>query len=198
MRWMIGVVLSAGVVFGQTGVYTFTGTASGTVGGTPFTNATLTVTSTGNVSAVSCTGGTCELNVAAGASSFTISGIGSGTFSGASYVFDNQNFGLAGFGVGTDDIQIYDSSIGSAAFATYNLLSSIGPLGPEAADPSTSDWVNLSTSLGSFTVTSFTNVTFQATIGGSTLGTPVPASLLLVGLGLACLLVWKFRAQFSV
>lgn len=146
MRWIIGIILSTGVVLGQTAVYTFTGTASGTIGGTPFTNATLTVTSTGNVSTVSCTS-TCSLYPAAGASAFTISGIGTGTFSGSSYVFDNQSNAVAGFGVVNDDIQIYDSSIGSAALATYNLQSSIGPLGPEATDPSTSDWVNLSTSL---------------------------------------------------
>jgi hypothetical protein len=195
LRWIIGILLSTGVVLGQTGVYTFTGTASGTIGGTPFTDATLTVTSTGDASNVSCTSGTCFLNLAAGASSFTISGIGSGTFSSASYVFDNQGNGLAGFGIGSDDIQIYDSSIGSTAFASYNLLSSIGPLGPEATDPSTSDWVNLSTSLGSFTVTSFTNVTFQAT--ANLPRTPVPGSLVLLGLGLTCLLAWQLRAQLA-
>jgi hypothetical protein len=59
---------------------------------------------------------------------------------------------------------MYDALIGSSALISYNLESAIGPLGPQASDPSASDWVNLSTSLGSFTVTSFTNFTFQATV----------------------------------
>ena len=72
---------------------------------------------------------------------------------------------------------MYDSLIGSSDFLTYNLQSSIGPLGPQATDPSTADWVGLNTSLGSFTVTSFNNIIFQATVGTATPGpTPAPDS----------------------
>ena len=45
MRWMLGIIVSAATALaGQTGVFTFSGTATGTIGGIPFTNATLTVT----------------------------------------------------------------------------------------------------------------------------------------------------------
>jgi hypothetical protein len=112
---------------------------------------------------------------------FTISGVGAGTFTGTTYVFDNQMFGLAGFGdTGSDIIQTYDGSIGSSAFASYDLKSAIGPLGPESSDPSTADWVGLATSLGSFTLTSYDNVIFQATIAG----VPEPAIVPVLGVAI--------------
>jgi uncharacterized protein (TIGR03437 family) len=168
MRWILGIIVSAATALaGQTGVFTFSGTATGTIGGTSFTNATLTVTGSGDVSTVSCTGGTCMLNLPVGATSFTIGGVGSGTFTFTSYFFDAQASGVAGFGVGGDLIQIHDDAIGKTVFTTYDLQSTIGPLGPQAEDPSESDWVGMPTTLGGFTVTSFTNVTFQAVVGAT-------------------------------
>jgi uncharacterized protein (TIGR03437 family) len=163
---MLGLILSAATALaGQTGVFTFSGTATGTIGGTSFTNAALTVTGSGDVSTVSCANGNCTLNLPFGVTSFTIGGVGSGTFTFTSYFFVNHTGGMVGFGVGGDLIQISDNAIGKTVFTTYDLQSTIGPLGPEAEDPSESDWVGMPTTLGSFTVTSFTNVTFQATVG---------------------------------
>ena len=183
---------------GTIGTFTFTGTATGTIGGTVFTGASLVVTGMGDLSTVSCVAGTCDLDVGAGLASFTIGGIGSGTFSDETYFFDNQvsvlagtPAGLVGFGDGSDDIQMYGALIGgNAIFSTYDLQSAVGPLGPQVTDGSTSDWVNLPTSLGGFTVSSFTNFTFQAT--AATTSTPEPGSLVLAGIGLAGLL-WKVR-----
>lgn len=197
MRAIILLVLTGiSVVAGTIGTYTFTGTASGTIGNTAFTNASLVVTGMGDVSAVSCAGGDCDLNIAAGMASFTIGGIGPGTFSDPTYFFDNQTSllqgsppGLAGFGDGSDDIQMYGALIGNAIFSTYNLQSAVGPVGPQGVDPSAVDWVNLPTSLGSFTVSSFTNFTFQTTTA-STTETPEPGSFVLAGIGLAGL-VWR-------
>jgi len=162
-----GIVLFAAVVLSiapalyasPIGILTFTGTASGTVDGTPFSNASLTVTATGDVGAVTFTSPSFFLDIPAGSASFSIGGVGSGTFSDDTYVFDNTT-GVAGFGDSgasscCDIIQVYDSLIGSTAFSTYDLQSSIGPLGPERSDPSTGDWVGLNTSLGSFTVHEF-------------------------------------------
>ena len=86
----------------------------------------------------------------------------------ATQVFDNTPTALAGFSDEgatncCDIVQIYDGAIGSTAYATYNLQSTIAAQTPEASDPSTSDWIGLNTTLGSFTVTSYSNVTFQVT-----------------------------------
>jgi uncharacterized protein (TIGR03437 family) len=163
---MLGIIVSAATALaGQTGVFTFSGTATGTIGGIPFTNATLTVTGSGDVGTVSCTHGSCELDLPYGVTSFMIGGVGSGKFNFTSYFFDSQSSGVAGFGVGGDLIQISNDTIGKTVFTTYDLQSTVGPLGPEAEDPSESDWTGMPTTLGSFTVTSFTNVTFQAIVG---------------------------------
>jgi PEP-CTERM motif len=179
------------------GTYTFTGTASGIIGDTSFSDAMLTVTATGDIGAVTFSSPSYLLDVAGGVSSFTISGIGSGTFTDETYVFDNTG-GVAGFGdYGAasccDIIQTYDSAIGSTAFAAYNLQSSIGPLGPEASDPSTADWVGLDTSLGSFTVTAYDGVVFQATVGT----VPEPRTLPLLGMGLAAIISFIIRRMRS-
>lgn len=199
MRWIIGVIVSTGVALaGSSGVYTFTGTATGTIGGTPFTNATLTVTSTGDVSAIVCTS-VCRLDLGAGATSITISSVGTGTVSVASYVFSVPGNGMVGFGAGNDDIQMSDAALGGTALAGYNLKSSIGLIGPQAVDPSVGDWTNMSTSLGTLAVTSYTNFTFQGTAGSASTAVPTvaPAGLVLLTLGLAGLAVWKFRAVFA-
>jgi hypothetical protein len=179
------------------GTYTFTGTASGIIGDTPFSDAMLIVTATGDISSVAYTSPSYFLDLAGGVSSFDISGIGSGTFTDETYVFDNTG-GVAGFGDSgaascCDIIQTYDSAIGSTAFAAYNLQSSIGPLGPEGSDPSTADWVGLNTSLGSFTVTSYDGVLFQATVGA----VPEPRTFPLLGIGLVGMMIFMIRRKSS-
>lgn len=158
-------------VSAQTLKYVFTGTASGTVGDMSFANATLTVSTIGDTSTVVFTTPINRLNVPPGGSSFSIGGVGSGTFTDATYVFDNQTTfgGSVGFGDPSlplgfccDIIQIHDDAFESNnVFATYDLKSPIGPLG-FVTDPSLSDWVNVPTSLGNMTVTSYTNVSFTA------------------------------------
>jgi hypothetical protein len=198
MRWMIWLALLSTTAFaGAIGTYTFTGTATGTLGSTAFSNASLTVTAIGDISSVTFTSPSYFLTIPGGTSSFSIGGVGSGVFTDVTDVFDNTAIGVAGFGdqgatLCCDIIQMYDSQVGTSAFLTYNLQSSAGPFGPEASDPSTGDWVALNTSLGSFTVTSFTNFTFQASVG--TTATPEPQGVVLVGLGLAGLFLRKIKS----
>lgn len=199
-RFVVVALINLASLFGSSiGTYTFTGDASGTIDGVSFSDATLTVTATGDVSNVTFTSPTYFLKIPAGSSSFTISGIGSGTFTDETYVFDNTG-GLAGFGdngatLCCDIIQTYDSAIGSTAFLSYNLQSSIGPLGPEASDPSTADWVGLNTSLGSFTVSSYDGVVFQATVGT----VPEPSMFPLLGIGLVGVVIFSTqRKRFAL
>jgi len=181
MRYVFIALTALSCAFGDPITYTFTGNADGTIDGTNFTDAKLTVTASGDTSDVTfnAPNQTYFLNFSGGMADFTINGIGGGTFTDA-YVFDNQEFGVAGFGLTSDIIQTHDSSIGSTSFASYNLKSAIGPLGPESSDPSTGDWVGLATSLGSLTVTSYDNVVFQAT----TAGAPEPVSVPILGVAI--------------
>lgn len=167
--------------------YVFTGTASGTVDGITFTNATLTINAIGDTSAVSSTYAY-FLYFPVNTAAISISGIGSGTFNDSTYVFDNQTAfgGTVGFGDGSDIIQIHDEDFGSTVFSTYDLTSPIGPLG-FVTDPSVSDWTNLPTSLGAMTVTSYTDVSFQA------VGVPEPGSMLLLCSGLLSLAGIRLR-----
>jgi len=198
VRWILALLIPGATAFGGPILtYTFTGTATGMIGSTPFTSAALTVSGTADASAVTCSAGICGLDLAAGVASFTIGGIGSGTFSDASYFFDNQNNGGAGFGefrpppYCCDTIDIEDSSVSSTVFASYNLQSAIGPIGPQASDPVVYLWGILNTSLGASSVTSFSNYTFQVTAAG----VPEPSTFALLGAGLAGLVMVARRKR---
>ena len=167
--------------------YTFTGTASGTIGGTSFSNATLTITVTLDTSnVINISSGNFRNLYAANTATFSISGVGSGTFNNSGSVSASQVvFGgtLALFDDGDGPlIDIIDSLVGSTALTSYSLTTPIGPLGPQASNlvgPFT-----VPTSRGSLTVPIETNVTFQAAVVASAV-TPIPPSfyLCLVGLG---------------
>jgi hypothetical protein len=152
--------------------YVFTGIASGTLFNgevpTPFSNVSLTVTAIGNTDNVTFDGeGTYRNSTLS--TTITIAGIGTVTvMPGGSfhdYVFDNQtpfpNDGRVGYGVEgitncCDIIQLLNT-----AYLTYDLKSPIGAFEP-SSDLSTSDWVNVPTSMGPLTVTSYT-AAFSAT-----------------------------------
>jgi MYXO-CTERM domain-containing protein len=79
-------------------------------------------------------------------------------------------------------VAVSDDDIGSTALATYNFQFSIGPLGFDNGNLSTSDWVNQGTSQGNFTVTDFENVSFQGIVASASV--PEPATLGFAALGL--------------
>jgi hypothetical protein len=108
--------------------------------------------------------------------------------------------GLVGFGTTGDLIQIYDALIGSAPFATYNLQSFIGPIGPEASNPAAAvagfSGTGAATSGGALIVPTLTNISFQVTSSAPVMPTtPAPNTLVLFGIALAVMATWRFGSR---
>lgn len=208
-KLFIGLLLFIHSAFAATATFTFTGTATGTLAGVPFTNVPFTVSSPGDFSTVTCSAGTCRLNVAAGATTFTLSGVGSGTFTGTTYLFVAQTVtlsgnnppGAIGFGTTSDLIQIWDSLISSSLFTTYNLQSFVGPIGPQAANTTAGNAAfsgsGVVTSAGALLVPTLTNISFVVTQASSPAPppTPAPSSLILLGIGVMVLATWRYLSR---
>lgn len=148
--------------------YTLSGTGNGTVGATPFTNAAYTITVVGDTTAVS--GGPTFQNVVTG--TMTIAGIGTATITEPIIVFNNQT--NSAFGVGRPGSDLLD--VNDAAFATYALATSLGPI-PGLVPFALNQFNLLASSLGAITMPTSGPVTFQATTGAApppAASTPVP------------------------
>jgi hypothetical protein len=174
---------TARVFAGPIGTFLFAGTATGTLNGTPFTSESLVLTYTAAISnVVGCNTGDCFLT--GGTASFTLGGSIFGTFAESGVLSDNQTYlgGVVEFDNPSPLVAVSDNDIGGTALATYDFQSSIGPLGFDNGNLSTSDWVNQGTSQGSFTVTDFTDVSFQGIVASASV--PEPATLVFTALGL--------------
>jgi hypothetical protein len=155
--------------------YTESATVSGSLNGVSFTSQLFTITGTGDTTGIS---GITNHFVTA---TFSVTGVGNGSF-GVLAVFDNPstNPAAAGFtdeGFGADILDTFN-----AAFASYDLRTSIGPItGPSFITKDSSLLTALTGEHLSFT--SAGDATFTAIV------TPLPAALPLfasglVGLGL--------------
>ncbi|MEZ5356284.1 MAG: hypothetical protein R2762_26920 [Bryobacteraceae bacterium] len=163
--------------------YIFTGTASGELAGTPFSNVLLTVTAPGDTSAIISFNGAFFNTVPV--ASVNIPGLGSFNFLGSAYVFDHPGNGVVGFGIGGDIIQHYDNP-----YLTYDLASAFGPNLYPPDNPSVPNWTNIGTSGGLMTVRAMDNNSFQAV----TTAAPEPSSLAFLLLGAVCCTV---RARYE-
>lgn len=189
-RVFFAIAFAGALSAGPIGTFTFTGTATGTLNGTPFTSETLILTYIADVSTVvGCGTGDCFLT--GGSASFTLNGGIFGTFAEEGLLSDNQQSlgGVVEFDNPEPLVAVSDNDTGSTALATYNFQSSIGPIGFDNGNLSTSDWVNQSTSQGSFTVTNFTDVAFQAVIGSSSV--PEPTTFVCLAAGLLGLRIFR-------
>jgi hypothetical protein len=175
-------LMLAGLCLAETATYTETITASGTVGNTSFTNELLTLTATGGTSDSSPV--TYQIPVTM---TFSVQNGPSGTFLGSPDVFVNNGFGIAGFSVGADILDVFNS-----AFATYSLGDSLGQVSGNDVDTG----YTFSTTDGDFALnnaTSAATATFSANVASPA---PEPSSLALSAsgvLGMVAVLRRRFR-----
>jgi hypothetical protein len=166
-------------------VYTDQATASGTLGSTPFTNALVTVTFTGDTNTV--TGGVPFFTNTVGVAQVTVAGIGTATFTNPMETFDNQTQQFAGIAdISGSPVSVLDTQ--NAAFATYDLKSFIGPFtGPVFFNAGHT----FPTTAGGFTLQSVLNNTSTFTATAPAAAVPEPTSLALFGVGALGLAGWR-------
>ena len=164
--------------------YTFSGTGSGTVGASSFANAGFSFTVTVATSSVT----TAHFGLGTPAvrpvvMSFTIglpnqAPIATGTFSDA-YVFNNQGNSTVGFGTTQRNDLIGLVGVGGAS--TYDMMTAFGPA--SGTNLYINQFVNQATSAGDLTVSSVSNVTFEASLAPTDV-VPEPSTYALLGTGL--------------
>jgi hypothetical protein len=181
--WVCGCSLT-GTARAESITYTEQVTASGSLNGTSFTNAQVTLTFTGDTVNVTSLGGGLFVNQT-GTTTVAIDGIGMDTLKSPAGAFVSQSLSEAGFLGGSATISATTNSV----FATYDLTTSITASG----SPVGSTGFGFPTSLGTLTLTGFGGTsTFTATRGAPT-ATPEPASLTLLAVGMLCMAGYGYR-----
>jgi hypothetical protein len=185
MNWIKRAVLTTlCCAAASAGPITFTETQSGigSLGGTSFNNALVTIVLTSDTSTITGSGIFYDI----GPATVTVAGIGTATFTDTMEVFSNQGNHAAGI----EDAQpamgdVLD--VFNTAFDTYALNTAIGQL---SGKPEGSPGQSFPTSLGAFILTSSGNGDHPATFTAATVGSvPEPATLGLLTAGIALFLI---------
>lgn len=167
--------------------YTYTGSGSGTLGEGAFTDASFTITAQADTDDIMPWLGTNRQNTHASAS-ITISGLGTHQILTPSHTW-HQNMGGGGLGenLSANWVTLDGSELGLDWFS-YALDTSIGPIVDD--DPlNVVQFTGVSTSAGTLSFSAIDTVSFTAVL------VPEPGTLVLVGLGLAGLVVPAARRQ---
>ena len=181
----IGMCLMAGMARGTPIIYQETATATGSLNGSGFSNAMVTLTAATDTTTITQNGSIFSApNLTL---TGTISGFGgSFTFTDATLTVDNQGVSRAGFGDFSNNLAIL--FVGAAPFATYDLTTSIGPIsGTPVFNPGTA----FATTAGNFILNSVSTASFQATLGPAAV--PEPATIVSAGLATALCLGYARR-----
>jgi len=185
-------IVAAGVSAGPI-TFTFSGTGSGTIGGSPFASAAFTITALADtVNIVPFSVGT-GFSLDNSSASITIAGQGTFSFITATREFVNNNSSGAGFSRGTQTGADLVYAASDPGFATYALDTAFDPL---TGNGRLLQWSNptVTTSGGTlvFTDANPTTVTFQATVGAAV---PEPGSYVLILSGILGLVLMKRSAR---
>jgi len=175
--------------------YTETATISGSLNGVSFANKLLTLTGTGDTAAVAPHSSfmfTGLINPVT--ATFSVAGTGSGSLTGSYDVFVNQTAEAVGFttdNITKDLLNIF----GPAAFGSYALSTSIGPI---TDDAEWSSGVSFPSTAGALIIQTVLNEegTFAAAVGGVV---PLPGALplFITGLAMLGLLGWRRKRKAS-
>ena len=168
----------------STVTYTESATVNGSLNGFSFASKLITETGTGDTTNIS---GSPFITNPLSTVTFSVAGVGSGAFTDAFEVINNQTTTIAGF----EDFASSDLlDIMNPAFASYDLSTSTGPItGPGSVNPG----IFFPTNAGLLNLTGLTtNVTFTANVSGVS-AVPIPPALPLFASGLAGLglLGWR-------
>jgi hypothetical protein len=142
-------------------VYTETADITGSLNGVAFTDSVLTLTMTADTSSIA---GSAPIFTLIAPLDFTLAGVGSGVFTDEVQAVANQTRPLAGFGDNSNGEGLLFTL--NAAFAAYDLSTSVGPLSGEAI---INAGTSFGTSGGAFVINSVSggDATFAASVGSA-------------------------------
>jgi PEP-CTERM motif len=172
------IFMAASPSFGAPITYTEQATASGTLNGTPFTDATVLLTMNNNTTNV--TNGPPGLFFNQGTVTLSIGGGPAVTFTDPTHVFSNQN---SPAGVGFEDVGSSEDILDtlSASFATYDLTTSIGPI---VGSSVINAGISFPTTGGALVLTSAGDATFTS-VASETNAIPEPSTWAMMLIGFA-------------
>lgn len=184
VMFFVCVLLGSCVFQAQATPITFVFSASGVNGAldsTSFSDASLVVTIHADTSDIIAWSGDSVGSNTSLTGTFSLSGIGSGSFDDLLYVFNDQADEVVGFG---DDVHfdLVDILAPGMGLDTYDMKSAFGPLAGSVDPGALSQFADVGTSLGSLTLTSAREGTFQAS--AQSVSVPEPSNLLMFALGL--------------
>lgn len=186
-RWMVALVVGFALLAGSVSAhavpitFTHSGFGSGSLDGVAFGSSSFTITATGDTSARQTVSGV-GFFIDHLAASIAISGMGSVSFVTPTRTFVNNSLSIVGFSrAGLAGADLFNGPF-NAGFATWDMLSSIGPVSGSA---SLLQWLlsPVDTNGGVLVFDSaVTDGTFEASVGAAV---PEPTTMLLLGAGLA-------------